>query len=81
MVEGSVSSVSPVRSKAEKPILVTPSGMVTLVRFAQFWKAYSSISVTLDGIVTVSILVYAKALPPIDFRVEGSVTDVIPVQP
>ena len=39
---------------AESPILVTPSGIVTLVKLKHAQNAYSPILVTLSGIVILS---------------------------
>ena len=41
MVEGSVSEVRPVWTKAFDPMVSTPSGMVTEVRLPQYSKAFS----------------------------------------
>ena len=75
-------SVRPQPEKAELPIDVTLSGMVTDVKPLQSRKAELSIDVTLSGMVTdVKPLQPWNAEPPIDVTLSGMVTDIKPLQP
>lgn len=81
MVEGSVSDVRPVLQKALAPMVSTPSGIVTEVKPEQLAKQDSPIDASL-AIVTDGMLVQLlKALPPMDFKVDGNETLVMPSQP
>ena len=78
-----MTEVKPVQpEKAELPILVTASGIVTEVKPVQCQKAYLPILVTASGIVTeVKPLQSEKASSPILVTDEGMVIEVKPLNP
>ena len=59
-------------SKAEEPILVTPSGIVIEVKLSQPEKAKSPIIVTLDGIVAYVLLPPGKAINVVLFLLNNT---------
>ena len=63
-------------SNALRPMVVMVAGCIsTVANCLQYWKAYSSITVTLEGMVMEGrVLQLAKAYVPMVVSVEGSTT-------
>ena len=77
IVDGSVNALRLQDLKAPEPIVVTPSGIVSLSNDEHPSKQWSGIAVTFDGILTIlSDWQPLKASPPNVVNDSGSVTTI-----